>query len=330
MGFQKTIKPLIVSSLFYSGTLDILRYVTRKNRVNIIMYHRFSNKPKPFMIEQKDFDNQIRFYIKRYNFITLQQYTDYINGKRNDLPNNPLIITMDDGYEHNFLYGYPVLKKYNIPATIFLATDFIEHKIWLWSDKMQYILAKSKRTEFEFPLGDKMKRFDVHDFENWYQTQLTMFAYCATIEDDKKDEYLDELAKLLSVEVPHEAAGRFRPMNWDQILEMSKNGIDYGSHTCSHPILTRISDDRLDHEIRESKKVLENKLQTSINQFCYPNGQEHDFNESIIQKLRKAGYLSSVTTIQGYNHIHADPFCIKRKQIHSIDRISILKQLVLD
>ena len=136
-------KATAVSLLYKIKFFDFLRYI-QKSRVIILMYHRFSDKPQPFKIEQSVFENQIKFMLKKYNLISLQHYCEVLNGQRDDLPGNPAIITIDDGYWDNYVFAYPVLKKYRVPATIFLATDFISHKAWLWSNKLEHILKNSK------------------------------------------------------------------------------------------------------------------------------------------------------------------------------------------
>ena len=135
---MKPIKPLILNTLYHLKFFDILRRF-QKNRVLILMYHRFSNKEEPFKIPQKVFENQILFLKKKYNFISLKYYSEVLDEKKADLPTNPIILTIDDGYEDNYTFAYPILKKYSIPATIFLATDFISHRAWLWSNKLEYI-----------------------------------------------------------------------------------------------------------------------------------------------------------------------------------------------
>ena len=82
-----------------------------------------------------------------------------MNGAGPPLPPNPVLITIDDGYQDMFSYAYPVIKKFNLPATVFLATDFIEKSTWLWSNRLEYILKNSNRAVFTFPLGEDLGNF---------------------------------------------------------------------------------------------------------------------------------------------------------------------------
>lgn len=312
----KKIKPFILSSLYKARCFDLLRYF-QKNRVIILMYHRFSDKPESFKIQQKVFENQIKFLIsKKYNFISLEQFSDVLNGIHEYLPDNAIIITIDDGYWDNYIFAYPVLKKYAIPATIFVVTDFITQKTWLWSNKLEYILKKTQEKKFKFPLGNTTEEFLVDTFPNWHKSQLKIFNYCSRISDEQKNDLLNELALYLKVNVPDQTAGDFQPLTWEQIKEMNSNGIDFGSHTCSHPILSRLSTEKMKHEIVQSKREIEKRLDTAVDLFCYPNGCLEDFTAATIDMLREASYSAAVTTVPGYNMIKGqDPFLLKRISI---------------
>ena len=291
------------------------------------MYHRFSQKPEPFKIQQSIFENQIKFLKKKYNFISLKHYAEVLNGQRDDFPDNPIIITIDDGYSDNYTVAYPILKKYSVPATIFLTTDFITHKSWLWSNKLEYILKKSSMRNFSFPLGSENIYFSVDDFHNWHRSQLTIFNYLRNL-GNEKDLFVDELSSYLKVEMPDHATNEFLPLTWSQIREMQRNGVQFGSHTCSHPILSSIHGEDLKREIISSKKEIESKLMCDVLCFCYPNGQLADLNDDVIKLTKDAGYLLAVTTVTGFNYIDkTNHFLLKRLSIPSDNHVEMSKVL---
>ena len=200
------------------------------------MYHRFSQKPEPFKIQQSIFENQIKFLKKKYNFISLKHYSEVLSGKGDDLPDNPIIITIDDGYQDNYTVAYPILKKYSIPATIFITTDFINKKNWLWFNKLKYILKHTKKQKFQFALGDKEKKFIINNPHTKHNAQLDIFSYCKRLTVAEINYLLEQLAKALDVIVPPLTSIEYQPLTWPQIQEMQSNNIDFGSHTCTHPI----------------------------------------------------------------------------------------------
>ena len=261
-------------------------------------------------------------------FISLKHYSQFLNKQRDDLPDNPVILTIDDGYQDNFTFAYPILRKYSIPATIFITTDFISHKSWLWSNKLEYILNNSKQKIFEFPLNNKIVRFRLDSFDNWHKTQLRIFNYCRAIGNLQKDNILDELARNLEVKVPEQTTRDFQPLTWDQIGKMNDNGVEFGSHTCSHPILSQLNLKDLEHELLDSKREIEGKLRREVTSLSYPNGRAEDINNTVIKITKKAGYSSAVTTMKGLNSVsNTDSLLLKRVAVSTDNKIMLSREL---
>ena len=263
------------------------------------------------------YSKKIIFLKKRYSFISLKHYSEILNGVRGDCPSHPIILTIDDGYWDNYTYAYPILKKYSVPATIFLTTDFISKNVWLWSNKLEFILKKSQCKLFSFPLGQQMFEFDVSDFGGWHRAQLAIFKYCRTIDDEKRGNLLYDLSRHLGVHVPAQTQGDFRPLSWSEIMEMGKHRIDFGSHTLSHRILSRLSYQDLQQEITLSKQILESHINRKVDLFCYPGGGYDDFDERAIECLKNAGYSCALTTVAGLNSNLSEKYMLRRIAITS-------------
>jgi len=291
---------MAVSVLYQLGFFELMHFLQKK-RVTILMYHRFSAKTEPFKLSQKTFDRQLHYLSRKYNIISFKEYVQVLNGVQPNLPPNPLIITIDDGYQDNYEYAFPLLKKYNVPATIFLASDFISRKAWLWSNRLGYILKHTANLHFSFPVGGEELHFNVGSFSGWHQAQLALFNYCRTLPNTRKNEVLNELAKYLKVDVPEEVTDAFSPLTWVQIREMQHFQIEYGSHTCSHPIMSQLSGKELDRELNVSKKNIETNTGSKVNVFCYPNGQPGDISKRVVDAVQRSGYQAAVTTTFGYN-----------------------------
>jgi peptidoglycan/xylan/chitin deacetylase (PgdA/CDA1 family) len=93
---------------------------------------------------------------------------------------------------------------------------------------------------------------------------------------------------------------------------MSKFKVDYGAHTCTHPILTKIDPDEALWEIKKSKERIEEAIQRDIQAFCYPNGKENDFNENIKAMVRKCGFKCAMSMIYGMNNSETDLYALRR------------------
>jgi peptidoglycan/xylan/chitin deacetylase (PgdA/CDA1 family) len=103
-------------------------------------------------------------------------------------------------------------------------------------------------------------------------------------------------------------------LTWDEVNEMSQNKVSFGSHGCSHRIMTTLSTDEIKRELRDSKFAIQAKLGIKIDHFSYPNG---DFTGAIKDLVKEAGYTSAATT-KGKNEDSANPdlFALKRIGVH--------------
>lgn len=92
---------------------------------SILMYHSIDYNKIFFTVKPEDFKTQMDWlYQKKYNVISLSKLVDIVKLKEK-IPPKTLVLTFDDGFKDNYFNAFPILKKYNFPATIFLTTDFI-------------------------------------------------------------------------------------------------------------------------------------------------------------------------------------------------------------
>jgi len=320
-------KAMILSALDRVGIFDLLMRLS-KRRVAILVYHRFSEKSEPFKLKASVFEKQIQFLKRRWNIISLRDYWQHLNGDGGGLPDNAAIITLDDGYRDNYTVAFPILRKHGVPATIFVTTDFVERRAWLWSNLLEYILKKSSRKTFDLEMEDRSHLFHAGSFEEWHRTQLSIYDHCRRMGEERKNALLGQLAEKLEVEVPDATTSEFEPLTWDEMKEMQQSGIEFGSHTCSHGILSRLSAEELKHEVTDSKAKLEQELGMPVTSFCYPNGRWEDIGDTAVAAVEKAGYKCAVTVIGGVNRSrNQDRFLLKRLCVLTDDRARIMREL---
>lgn len=98
-------------------------------------------------------------------------------------------------------------------------------------------------------------------------------------------------------------------LNWSQIEEMNKGGINFQSHTHTHPVLTKLNSEQIKKELLLSRRIIEEKLQKPVNFLCYPMG---DFDERVEGLVKDTGYLGALTTKRGFVKDGDDLFTLKR------------------
>jgi len=122
--------------------------------------------------------------------------------------------------------------------------------------------------------------------------------------------------------------GENLPLSAEQILDMAKEGMDFGSHTLSHQRLSQLSQNQAYKEINESKTYLEELLGREINYFSYPYGSWNDFDHTHQEIVRKAGYKLAVTSIYGSNSINSNLFSLRRIPIYGSDNLNTFRMKI--
>jgi peptidoglycan/xylan/chitin deacetylase (PgdA/CDA1 family) len=123
----------------------------------------------------------------------------------------------------------------------------------------------------------------------------------------------------------NESASRFKGrecLTWDQVRELRSARMLFGSHTVSHPQLTTVKPHELEMEVRESKRVIEDKLGCPVESFAYPYAfpeTDRTFKQRLRAILRETGYLNGVSTIIGRAGRNGDAFFMKRLPMNSYD-----------
>jgi peptidoglycan/xylan/chitin deacetylase (PgdA/CDA1 family) len=107
-----------------------------------------------------------------------------------------------------------------------------------------------------------------------------------------------------------------RPLDWVQVKEMRAHGIDFGSHTMTHPMLCQLPLADAHREIAESRRVIEDRLGAPVSLFCYPRG---DFNDAVKGLVQQEGYVAACTTLPGTNGWRTDRFALRRTYISRRD-----------
>jgi peptidoglycan/xylan/chitin deacetylase (PgdA/CDA1 family) len=110
--------------------LYFLSKVTLRPKISVLAYHSVGSVRSPYSVTISDFRRQIDYLVKNYRVVSLDEISDYLEGKQR-LPKKSVAITFDDGYLDNYVNAYPYLKKYRLSATIFVATAYIQKEMLL-------------------------------------------------------------------------------------------------------------------------------------------------------------------------------------------------------
>jgi len=126
-----------------------LNELLHRGKAVILVYHRVlrledldeSIQPGMYVLDDV-FDQQMRFLKEAFEIVPLADLLARWRTGVWDRRNRYCVITFDDGWLDNYLFAYPVLRRYGIPATIFLPTAFIGTSAWFWWDELSYVLPR--------------------------------------------------------------------------------------------------------------------------------------------------------------------------------------------
>jgi len=148
-----------------------------------------------------------------------------------------------------------------------------------------------------------------------------LLALLKTLPADESRAAYQALPRTLGVGVPDNAFAGLH-LSWDEVREMTLAGVAMGAHTESHPILTRVSPDRVQAEIAGSKARIEDELGRPITTFAYPNGTPADFSPEVEESVYRAGFEAAYTLVLGpsrFDEVRANPLAIRRVFVSHLD-----------
>ena len=266
-------------------------------RVHIFIFHRVLEKEDPLQPGEPGlsrFETIIKFISEVYNVISIDDAVNCLKSGR--LPKRAACITFDDGYLDNYTNAFPVLKKYSIPATIFIATDYIGRGI-MWND----ILIESVRgfnDKFSLPdIG-----IDLIDCNIPGNKKRLLNKLLPTIKYKEPGER-QSLVNRIQTMTSYKPVGLM--MDENEIKTLHQSNITIGAHTKSHPILAELSREESHREISGSKEQLENIINCNVDYFAYPNGNPGvDYSNKDIEIVKSLGFKAAMSTskrITSYN-----------------------------
>jgi peptidoglycan/xylan/chitin deacetylase (PgdA/CDA1 family) len=270
--------------------------------LRILAYHRVlddNTNTFPFdgdviSANSEDFYQQMKFVSSHFDVISFADlYQCEIENR--DWPERALIVTFDDGYRDNYTNAYPILKAFNIPATIFLVTGHIGQAKLFWWDAVAYCVKHTRLATKDFPeisaqpLQLQNRKEDaIQQILNWIKL----------VPDEVSRAFVAQLPEELEVEMPQKVSAGMH-LSWDEVKEMAANKIEFGSHTVTHPVLANVCEEQLERELSESKKTIEQKLNKEVLSLAYPVGRKTKFNKLAQTIAANQGFRYAVSYEEG-------------------------------
>lgn len=296
-----------------------------RGKVTILMYHRVvtdvelsSQFIQPGMyVTSETFDRQIRFLREHFDILPMNDLLSMWREKTWDENRRYCVITFDDGWLDNYVHAFPVLRRYDVPATIFLPTGIIGTTMWFWPEQLGWLsqrfalLSSKRRAEILASLraGGSWLNGIARAMETRQSDDL--IECCKAASHERIGELVSRLAGEMEARLPDQRL----VMNWGEVGEMSAAKISFGSHSVAHKILTTVSEAELHEEVYGSLEALQKRNLNGAPVFCYPNGT---YSPTVIRCVESAGYCAATTTESGWEDRDTSQlFRLKRIEVHN-------------
>jgi peptidoglycan/xylan/chitin deacetylase (PgdA/CDA1 family) len=290
--------------------------------LTVITYHRIASDPdnQPFdpgVIDAspEEFEEQIATLGRYFTLVGIEELLAYLDG--GPFPDNPAMITFDDGYRDCHDVALPILQRHAAKAVFFISTSYVSERRVFWWDRIGYVIrhARRDRVELSYPDRISLALQTAPEIARRRLLRLVKSHYALDL-----DRFLDELCHAAGVawspEIERALADQLI-MDWDQIRALRRAGMEIHSHTRTHRILQTITPAELESELRGARTDLEEQLGERISGVSYPVG--HPINEypEIKAAVAAAGYSVGFSNQTGVTRLgrQLDPLDIRRISI---------------
>jgi peptidoglycan/xylan/chitin deacetylase (PgdA/CDA1 family) len=228
-------------------------------------------------------------------------------GSGQALPERAVLITFDDAYRDFGDIAWPILRRYGLPATVFVSSDYPDHpKRSYWWDRLYRAFSRTRASTVAAPMIGPLA----------LDTVQTRMASLRTVQERVKQlphadamDLVDELCR----EVEHDPEPTNSVLGWPELRSLASDGVTVGGHTRSHAALDRLPQQDLQDEIRGCRSDLARELGAAPEVFAYPFGAH---NDAAVAAVRDAGFAVAFTCLDGHSHLRAtDPLRLRRTNI---------------
>jgi peptidoglycan/xylan/chitin deacetylase (PgdA/CDA1 family) len=284
------------------------------NMLRILAYHRIgylhnedgSLDPSLLNTTPNQFGEQMSYLKKNYYIVSAEELLHVIQTK-GGLPPRSVMVTFDDGYLDFKKHAWPVLKGMQIPAVLFVATNFMDGTgRWFWWDALYNAFTHTRCTSLVLPPYGQWK---LGNEDQRRQAGSEVKSILMNLDHENAMELLGQVISELDESIPKKQL----LLNWEDLRSLQQEGLTIAAHTRSHPILSRVSMSVVRDEVTGSLQDLRENLGETLPIFAYPVGHQVDLTQQLPELLQKEGIQAAVTMLAGHNMIRrTNPLRLRR------------------
>lgn len=279
-----------------SGVLTLAEWVLDRSQYVVFVFHRVLPREETggfynphLAITPESFELFLQFVTRRGRVTSLENLVEAVRRGEN-VRRKLFALTFDDGWEDNSRIAWPILRRYGIPATIFLATGFVGTRRRLPEERLWHLWQRTKREGTLPTLQARLfADFSVAgDGQNGHWE--TYHRLLKTRPHRQALSLLEELEDRFGID---DLPCRSQFLTWEQVATLSREGVAFGSHSVNHCSLAFEAPETIRSELVESRHCLRKQLGREVEFFAYPRGI---YDARVARLTSEAGYRGAVTT----------------------------------
>jgi peptidoglycan/xylan/chitin deacetylase (PgdA/CDA1 family) len=262
---------------------------------------------RPDEVDAQAFSWQMATVNSHFNVLPLQEAIRRL--QEGSLPARAACITFDDGYADNVEIALPILQRWGLHATFFIATGFLDGGC-MWNDSVIEALRRAPGPVLNLSrLG--LGNYEIRTTEERRRAASALISAFKYLPLEERERHAQALVDISSVPLPEGLM-----MRSDQVQALHRAGMGIGSHTVNHAILTCLDEVTARAEIAESKEHLEGIIGERVSLFAYPNGKPRaDYNGDHVNIVKSLGFAAAVCTAWGTGRRNSDLYQLPRLSV---------------
>lgn len=283
--------------------------VISRGKLTVLLFHKVPHAPCPLTpqdIDLSDFERVLAIVTRLFRIIPLEDAV--LALRAGNLPPHAGCITFDDGYADWLPGVVPALLQKAVHATFFITTEQLAG-LPMWNERVLHAVTKlpAAMPLLQLP-GSDLPPLVVATVADKASALIQLDQYLKYQAPPVREHLLQTLENLVGVspaEVPR--------MTVHDLRALHSKGFGVGSHTVTHPILSRTNSAHALQELVQSREQLEAIIKGKVTAFAYPNGvPDTDFGSEHVELVKRAGYNCAVTTLRGVANSNTSVFQIPR------------------
>jgi peptidoglycan/xylan/chitin deacetylase (PgdA/CDA1 family) len=286
----------------------LLRRLCRRS-IAILMYHGVTDEqtavPDWYQVGTERFQRQMEFLSQEYRVLPLGEVILRLSNNL-PLPDRTACLTFDDAFRNVYSNAWPILARYQLPATTFVVTSLPDSTLPTWPGRILHAMSTTKLSSIFF--DGKAWKLSIGNPGGIVYGQLV--DKIKTLPGEERERKVEDLVAALGGGTAVDFRKSLRAsMNWNEIRELANAGLmRFESHTHTHASLSNCTAVEQRQELQVSRDILRERLQTQ-DLFCYPFG---DFSPATMKIVAELGYCCGLTTVPGLNSPGQDAHSLRR------------------